>query len=409
MSDEFDVVIVGGGIAGSALATVLARTGRRVKVLERDKVYLDRVRGEWMASWGVAEAQQLELMDILLDAGGHFVPRLVPYDENFPIEMAEKFAFDVSSLAPGLPDPFCMGHPAMCAALSDAALAAGAAMSRGVKSVKVQPGTNPEVSYDLNGEHVTLRPKLIVGADGRNSIVRKQINVEMQQDPPHNLLGGMLVEGESGWPQDSFTLGTEGNIHFLIFPQGGNRLRLYICYDFADRQRFTGPDKEKHFLEAFRLKCLPQGEAISRCRAISPFHSFSNEDHWTDDPTAPGVVLIGDAASHCDPVTGQGLSTGMRDVRILRDILADGNWSQAAFAPFVEERRERIRRLRVTARFTATLRAEFGEKARQRRSRASRRSNEEGYPSPSYSGFLGPEALPAENFEQTAIDNLLAP
>ena len=59
MAEEFDVVIVGGGITGSAMGIVLARTGVRVKILERDKVYQDRVRGEWMASWGVKELQRL--------------------------------------------------------------------------------------------------------------------------------------------------------------------------------------------------------------------------------------------------------------------------------------------------------------------------------------------------------------
>ena len=43
---DYDVVIVGGGIAGNALATVLARTGQAVLVLERSSVYRDRVRGE---------------------------------------------------------------------------------------------------------------------------------------------------------------------------------------------------------------------------------------------------------------------------------------------------------------------------------------------------------------------------
>jgi 2-polyprenyl-6-methoxyphenol hydroxylase-like FAD-dependent oxidoreductase len=51
-----DVVIVGGGIAGSALALVLAKGGLGVTVLERQREYRDRVRGEFLANWGVAEA-----------------------------------------------------------------------------------------------------------------------------------------------------------------------------------------------------------------------------------------------------------------------------------------------------------------------------------------------------------------
>ena len=55
--ETFDVIIIGGGIAGSALAAVLARKGRAVLVLERSTVYRDKVRGEFFHAWGVAEAQ----------------------------------------------------------------------------------------------------------------------------------------------------------------------------------------------------------------------------------------------------------------------------------------------------------------------------------------------------------------
>ncbi len=409
MAESFDIVIVGGGITGSALGFVMARSGLNIKILERDQIYHDRVRGEFMVSWGVVELNRLGLLETLVNAGGIFVDRHVPYDENMTPAVAEANSFAMSSLAPGLPSPLCMGHPAMCETLNQAAKAAGVSVSRGVKSVKVRAGEKPEVSYRLGAEEMTLKAKLIIGADGRNSVVRRQIGVDLQKDPPHNLLGGMLVEGETNWPSDSFTFGTEGNIHFLIFPQPEDRLRLYLCYDFADRERFTGPDKERNLLQAFRLSCLPQGEQIARCRPISPFHSYSNEDHWSDHPIAPGVVLIGDAAGHCDPITGQGLSIGLRDVRVVSDILLEGDWTQAAFAPYVEERRERMRRLRVAAKYTAILKAEFGEDARRRRQRANNRSMNEGYPSPTYSGMLGPDVLPAECFAQSSIDALLAP
>ena len=66
-----EVVIVGAGIGGSALATVLARAGIAVTLLEKSLVHVDHVRGEWLAPWGVAETQRLGLYETLLAAGGH--------------------------------------------------------------------------------------------------------------------------------------------------------------------------------------------------------------------------------------------------------------------------------------------------------------------------------------------------
>ena len=73
IDSRYDLVIVGGGIAGGALATVLARAGRSVLVLEKSDIYRDLVRGEWIAPWGVAEASRLGLLETLMHAGGHYV------------------------------------------------------------------------------------------------------------------------------------------------------------------------------------------------------------------------------------------------------------------------------------------------------------------------------------------------
>ena len=68
--DRYDLIMIGGGISGSAMAIVMARAGHRVLVLERSEQFEDQVRGEWIAPWGVAEVQRLGLYDLLMEAGG---------------------------------------------------------------------------------------------------------------------------------------------------------------------------------------------------------------------------------------------------------------------------------------------------------------------------------------------------
>ena len=410
MSESYDVVIVGGGIAGGALATVLARKGIAVAVLERDLMPTDKVRGEFMAPWGVAELQRLGLLDTLQTAGGVFVKRSIPYDENQPGDAALPFALDLSVILPGVPGPFCMGHPAMCTALAAAAEAAGAVWRRGVEEIDVSAGSPPSVAFSHGGVRTQWRPRLVIGADGRNSRVRRQLGFAVLTDPPRNLLGGMLVDGVPDWPQDTQTIGTEGRLHFLVFPQGGDRIRLYLCYDFADKTPYAGPNRQQNLIAAFAgLTCLPYARNIAQARPIGPFNSFSNEDHWIEDPTAPGVVLVGDAAGHNDPIIGQGLSIALRDVRLVSEAILAGNRDRGSFQPYVEERLERMRRLRITARLAVTLRAEYGEQARLRRQRAGRRMRVDKMLSPTPASIVGPERLPAAAFEQATIEALLAP
>jgi len=410
MSKTYDVIIVGGGIAGGALATVLARRGIAVAVLERDPVPLDRVRGEFMAPWGVAELKRLGLLETLATAGGVFTKRSIPYDENTPGDLALPFALNLSAMLADVPGPFCMSHPAMCATLAAAAETAGATVLRGIEKVEVSAGSSPTVSFSRDGVATEWRPRLVIGADGRNSQLRRHLGLKVLADPPRILLGGMLVEGVPAWPQDLQVIGTEGRTHFLIFPQGGDRVRLYLCYDFADKSHYAGPERRENVIATFAgLTCLPYADDISKARPIGPFNSYSNEDHWTEDPTTPGVVLIGDAAGHNDPIIGQGLSIALRDVRLVSEIILAGERKQESFRPYVDERLERMRRLRVTARLAVTLRSQFGEAARLRRQRAGIRMRVEKMLTPVPASIVGPEKLPATAFEQATIDALLAP
>jgi 2-polyprenyl-6-methoxyphenol hydroxylase-like FAD-dependent oxidoreductase len=410
LPESYDIIIVGGGIAGGALATVLARNGISVAVLERDPVPIDRVRGEFMAPWGVAELKRLGLFETLAAAGGVVTKRAIPFDENTPGASAIPLSRDLSTLLPDVPGAFCMSHPAMCTTLSTAAESAGATILRGVENIDVAAGSTPTVSFTYEGVATTWRPNLVIGADGRNSPLRRQLRLKTLADPPRILLGGMLVEGVPEWPQDLQVIGTEGRVHFLVFPQGGDRIRLYVCYDFADKAAYVGSERKTNLVATFaNLACLPYASAISRARSIGPFNSFSNEDHWTENPTVPGVVLIGDAAGHNDPIIGQGLSIALRDVRLVSEIILRGERKLESFRPYVDERLERMRRLRITARLAVTLRSEFGEAARQRRQRAGKRVLIDKMLSPAPAAAIGPEKLPAAAFDQATIDALLAP
>jgi len=68
ISQSYDIVTVGGGIAGAALAKAMAERAANVLVLEREERFKDRVRGEMVLSWGAAEARELGIHDVLKDS-----------------------------------------------------------------------------------------------------------------------------------------------------------------------------------------------------------------------------------------------------------------------------------------------------------------------------------------------------
>ena len=408
--ESADVVVVGGGIAGSALATVLARDGLDVLVLERQMAYRDKVRGEFLACWGVAEMQRLNLEEPLLDAGGGYVTRSVSYDELFDPSEAQAAALALDQLLPGVPGGLDVGHPEACEALNRAAAAVGATVIRGVGDIEVSGGTSPVIRYEHDDLAYDVSCRLVVGADGRMSTVRRQLGIALEQTTPRTLLGGMLVDELNSWPADQVSLGTEGDLHYLLFPRSHGRARLYLLHDIAQKGRFAGPTRQADFLAAYQLRCIPDSAMFGAARPAGPCAFYPMNDSWTDQPYAPGAVLIGDAAGWNDPIVGQGLSIALRDVRIVADILrSTEDWRPASFADYGEERRERMRRLRVAARVETDIRATFSPLGNaRRRAYLSLMATDLVLAGPLLTLQLGPEKLPAESFEQPNIDRILA-
>lgn len=395
-ADGADVVIVGGGVGGASLGGFLARAGLRVLVLERETAFVDRVRGEWIAPWGVAELERLGLYERFRAAGGHHLTQHVGYDELVPPEAAGALPMPIADLVPGLRGPLCLEHVVMQRVALAAAREAGADVRCGVSDVRVTAGHAPAVGFVQDGVATTVAARLVVGADGRSSSVRRQLGLALHEAPLDHLIAGLLVDGADGWPEDQQAGGKVGDLHYLVFPQGGGRIRLYVDFAASDRGRFTGPGGAERLLAAFAaMRCVPHSDAIGAARPAGPCRAYPSQDAWLDTPCVAGAVLIGDAAGYNDPIIGQGLSITLRDARSVAEILtASDDWSIAAFAPYVAERRERLRRLRAAAEFATSLNARFTPEDVVRRTRAKARiAADSTMFLPMVAVFVGPELI----------------
>jgi 2-polyprenyl-6-methoxyphenol hydroxylase-like FAD-dependent oxidoreductase len=397
---QVDVAIVGAGIGGSALGGYLSRHGLRVAIIERETQYSDRVRGEWMAPWGVAELMRLGLYDAFRAAGAHHIRRSINYDELMPPAVAEERTLPIARLHPDVPGPLSMQHVTMQQVALASAQDAGADIRRGVSAVQIRAGAQPSLEFRHDGDVCELGCRLIIGADGRSSTVRRQLGLKLAEAPLDHLIVGLLVEDIGGWPEDLQALGKVGDLHYLIFPQGDGRARLYADYAYRGDRRFGGEHGARELLAAFAMDCVPHSENIANATPIGPCRSYPSQDAWIDRPFTDGAVLLGDAAGYNDPILGQGLSVTLRDARMLGDLLLDGGeWRSTLFDAYADERRERLRRLRFVASFVTTLFARFGAADIDRRKVAFERiaANPQ-LTAPLIAAFVGPDRVDADCF-----------
>ena len=338
--ESADVVIVGGGIAGGALATVLATAGVRVLTLERQPEYRDHVRGEILWPWGVRVARRLNLERLLLGAGAKVVPRLDLYDEG----SAEPLAIEVGEVLGAIEGSLNIAHPNACSGLAEAARGAGAEARRGVRDVRIETGMRPSVHWKgSDGADHQTACGLVVGADGRRSMVRSQAGVELEVDPPAHLIAGMLVETVDGIDERVNVIAREADLIFYSFPQQGGRSRLYFSFPADQQARFAGAAGPQRFIETCELECLEGVAKWSSARQAGPCGTFPGEDSRVESPLADGVVLIGDAAGYENPLQGQGLSMALHDVLDVSEALLSAELSVVGLKGYAERRATRKR------------------------------------------------------------------
>jgi len=354
---DAEVVVVGGGVAGCALAIRLADAGIAVRVLEREQVYRDIVRGEAMVPWGFREAVELGIAETILQADGASVmTKMVPYDEGLGVEDAQRRSRDLSTAVPNAPGVVGVGHPELREALATVAVKAGAEVVRGVRRTAIMAGATPSVGYETDDGPRTARCRLIVGADGKMSATRSALGMTLFTTQARVRLSGMLVDDGGVWDRAETAISVDGRNQYIVLPRADNRLRLYVGRGVDDPEPLRGISAVREFMNAFRTPIFPNSNALAASTPIGPCATFPMNDAWVDEPAVPGAVLIGDAAGWSNPVTAQGLSISMRDVRVLSEaLLGSSDWTPHGLAEYVQERRKRMSRLRFASALTDLL------------------------------------------------------
>jgi 2-polyprenyl-6-methoxyphenol hydroxylase-like FAD-dependent oxidoreductase len=355
---SFDVVIAGGGLAGSSLGGLLARSGLGVLLVEKESGFRDRIRGELTWPWGHSEALRAGLGEPLDQAGVVTLPVLDFYEDGQRVgsQRWEEISIDAMPA-------IGFSHPHLQETLLTWAESQGATVLRPAKVVEVRDGNRPSVTVIRDGLAMEFQARLAVGADGKKSGARRWLRADSVTDPEHHWFGGLLLSGVH-W-DDTFGWAPIPASAVGWFATGTDSYRLYIRLA-ADRVRETGVARTVEAFVAFAAKSMPEG-TLDGARQAGPMGFFPNSCTWSSRIALGHVVLVGDAAGALDPTQGLGTSLLFRDIRALSELLmADGDWERAT-NEFARQRQAYYDVLRAYDRWCALLDAEEGPEADRRR------------------------------------------
>jgi 2-polyprenyl-6-methoxyphenol hydroxylase-like FAD-dependent oxidoreductase len=360
VTHHFDICIVGGSIAGSAAATTLACEGYSVALIEREAAFRDKARGEGIHPWGMDEAEDLDLLDVIRAGGAHPLPIWLTYVDRDPLEpmlMAEHSAR--GQVEHG------SSHPRLQESMLGYARKQGAVVYRPATLVDITPSSEGmTVTFEQDGSSRSLVAGIVLGADGTHSKTRSLAGIATNKDRLHHWFAGVLIDGFAGDPDSAHSSLVTGGRFFLL-PQGNGRARAYLAL-MPSKIAPIQADRSGRAMQELIGTYLPDG-MVGNAHAAGPQGIFSNADIWPETRAGDRIALIGDAAGTNDPSIGHGISLALRDVRELRDAVREHGLNQFALEQYSARRARYYDTLREYARWMGELWLEEGPEAAERR------------------------------------------
>ncbi|MDT3695595.1 MAG: NAD(P)/FAD-dependent oxidoreductase [Ignavibacterium sp.] len=292
MKNEYDIIVVGAGPAGSMAARFAAEQGVSVLMLEKDRDVGYPVRcGEAISKAGVEE--------------------FIPIDDKWIAAKINKFSFnapDGSEVIVEFGDAgYVLERRNFDYELARTAAEAGAEiLTRAyVNDLLFDNDKVSGVKYELKGEQREVKSKIVIAADGVESRVGRWAGLKTVTD--FRDMESAVQITAANIPVDQNTLyfyfGQEvaPNGYFWIFPKGSNKANIGLGISGSvNKKKYA-----QYYLDDFMNKHYPDAPILTKIAGGVPCSIT------LDKISAPGIMLVGDAARQVNPLSGGGIASGM--------------------------------------------------------------------------------------------------
>jgi len=311
----YDAVIVGASLAGCATAIGLGRSGARVALVEKrpDPAAFKRICSHFIQASAVPALDRLDLLEPIMEAGGvrSAMRAWTPWGW---IEAPPSKAREAVNLRRELLDPLLREA---AAATPGVELMLGLSAERLVREGGVVRGA---VVRNADGEEATLKAKLVVGADGRDSRIAELAAVKTKTSRHGRFAYGAYFDGPPAGGDGASSVWMLDPHWAAAFPTDSG-LVFYAAMPTKDRLPEFRRDPEGALVSF--VSEVPEAPPIAASRQVGPVLGKIEMPNKVRVPVAPGLALVGDAAMAVDPLFGVGCGWAVQS----------GEWLAASVAP----------------------------------------------------------------------------
>jgi flavin-dependent dehydrogenase len=295
-----DLLVVGGGPAGAAVATLAAQKGASVILLEKDKFPRDKVCGEFLSAEGCGVLHRLNMLQTIKSLGAKTMTSCLLADAK-----GKHVASPLPQAALGI------SRATLDTLLLAKAHAAGVHVMEQTQAVA--PIVERNVVKGITTKSDSFRAKLVVAADGRRSMLQRALNPDA---------GDPMTTSADSWFgfgahfQDR-TRGLGGRIELYVFEGGyaglgpieGGRLDLALIAK-VEALRACGNTPRRLFEERIMKNPL-LATRLDGLEPLTPWRAIGPLKFGVRKPASHGALFLGDAAGTIDPFSGEGISNAL--------------------------------------------------------------------------------------------------
>jgi flavin-dependent dehydrogenase len=322
---SYDAIVIGARCAGSPTAMLLAGKGHRVLLVDKAAFPSDTMSTHLVHPPGVAALERWGLLEELEATG---CPPVEHYSFDFgPVSVA-------GSPQPidGVARAYGPRRTILDKILVDAAAKAGAEVREEftVEEIVMDDGRVAGIrGHSKGGDAVTESAKVVIGADGKHSLLAKAVSPESYNERPSQL--AMYYAYWSDLPVSGFetTIRAENRRGWAALPTHDGLTCMPFGWPVEEFKANRG-DIEGNFFAALDL--APEfAERVRGAKRESKFIGSAELPGYFRKPFGPGWVLVGDAGYHKNPITAMGINDAFRDAELVADALNDAFAERRSF------------------------------------------------------------------------------